>query len=94
MSPLDQGDNETQSLMQVFAPASFLSGEKDLPSPESSPELFDQLVTAAPLISAPLDSEFSLSSPSVKCTSDLASQDCLTELMLDELPFLNLYPHD
>ena len=93
MSPSDPADNETSSMTQVSTPASFLSGAKDLPSPASSQGLFEKLAVVPPVTSDPPDSDFSFNSPHIEHISDLAGQDRPLEVMLDELPLLNLNPN-
>ena len=80
-------------MTQVSTPASFLSRAKDLPSPASSQGLFEKLAVVPPVTSDPSDSDFSFNSPQIEHTSDLAGQDRPSEVMLDELPLLNLDPN-
>ena len=73
-------------------PASFLSsGPIDVPSLESSPDLFTLLTAAAPVIADSTESASRLPSvpPDVELFSDPAGQDRVRELML-ELPILDL----
>ena len=91
MSSPDWADYETSSLKDASTPASLLSsGPIDVPSPESSQDLFNRLL-AAPVLADSTESDSRLASvpPDIELFSDPAGQDRIRELML-ELPILNL----
>ena len=82
---------EHEPPQDASTPASFLSsGTIDVPSLESSPDLFTLLTAAAPVIADSMESASRLASvPDVELFSDPAGQDRIRELML-ELPTLDL----
>ena len=93
MSSPERANHDTSSVKDAPTPASLLSsGPIDVPSPESSQDLFNRLL-AAPVLadSTESDSRSTDSSvpPDVELFSDPAGQDRIRELML-ELPILNL----
>ena len=90
MSSPARVDDDNLSVKTASTPASLL-GTIDLPSPESSDELFALLTAAAPVLAASTESASRLASvpPGAELFSDPAGQDRVRELML-ELPSLTL----